>query len=177
MPKKTGNPINEDITAHELRVIDSNGEQAGIMLREKALELADSRKLDLVLISPLANPPVAKVMDYGKYRYEQQKREKEAKKKQKVIEIKEVRLTPSIDNHDLDVKASSAIKFLKEGNKVKVSLRFRGRERGRVDLGEEVMASFEEKIKDFGVPEKKPIFEGRSLMMVIRPGAQDNKKN
>jgi translation initiation factor IF-3 len=145
------------------------------MLRETALGFADSRNLDLVLISPNASPPVARVMDYGKYRYEQQKREKEAKKKQKVIQVKEVRLSPSIEEHDLFVKASHAAKFLDEGDKVKVSLRFRGRERGRTQKGFEVMERFAEVVKDNGSSEKRAAFEGRNLVMILAP-LPDNVK-
>jgi translation initiation factor IF-3 len=174
-PAPKSNPINDEITANELRVIDDNGEQAGIMLLETALGFADSRNLDLVLISPNAKPPVARVMDYGKYRYEQQKREKEAKKKQKIIQVKEVRLSPSIEEHDLHVKASHAAKFLDDGDKVKVSLRFRGRERGRTQKGYEVMERFAETVKDNGAPEKRAAFEGRNLMMILAPHADKVK--
>ena len=167
--KSKGNPVGEEITANELRVIDENGEQAGIMLREAALSLAERRGFDLVLISPSANPPVAKIMDFGKYRYDQQKREKEAKKKQRVIEVKEIRLSTFIDQHDLDVKANMAKRFLSEGDKLKVSLRFKGRERNRTDRGFEVVERFAEVIKEFGTPEKMPAMEGRSLIMIINP--------
>lgn len=139
------------------------------MLLEAALELAESSNLDLVLISPNANPPVAKVMDYGKYRYNQQKREKEAKKKQKVIQIKEIRLSTFIEKHDLEVKATNAKKFLKEGDKLKVSLRFKGRERGRTEKGFEVMERFAELVSEYGNAEKRAAFEGRSLTMIINP--------
>jgi translation initiation factor IF-3 len=139
------------------------------MLREVALSLAERQNLDLVLISPNAVPPVAKVMDYGKYRYDRQKREKEAKKKQKVIEIKEIRLSTSIEQHDLEVKASMAKKFLEGGDKLKVSLRFKGRERGRTDRGFEVVQRFTEAIKEYGMPEKSPAFEGRSLIVIVNP--------
>jgi len=139
------------------------------MLLETALNLADRRNLDLVLISPNATPPVAKLMDYGKYRYDQQKREKEAKKKQKVIQIKEIRLSTFIDTHDLSVKAGAAIRFLKDGDKLKVSLRFKGRERGRTERGFEVMTRFSELIREYGTPEKSPSFEGRSLTMIVNP--------
>jgi len=169
VPVKKGNPINDEITANELRVIDEDGEQAGIMLLETAKQLADKRKLDLVLISPTAKPPVAKVMDYGKYRYEQQKREKEAKKKQHIIQIKEVRLSTFIEQHDLEVKAKGAIKFLTEGDKVKVSLRFKGRERGRTEKGFEVMGRFAALTEEAGLPEKRAAFEGRSLIMILTP--------
>jgi translation initiation factor IF-3 len=177
MPVKKGNPINDEITAEQLRVIDEDGEQAGIMLLESALQLADKRKLDLVLISPSANPPVAKIMDYGKYRYEQQKREKEAKKKQHIIQVKEVRLGTFIEQHDLEVKAKNAVKFLKEGDKVKVSLRFKGRERGRTEKGFEVMQRFAEMSSEAGTPEKRAAFEGRSLIMILAPNAAKEKPN
>jgi translation initiation factor IF-3 len=168
-PRTKGNPINEEITANELRVIDANGEQAGIMLLETALSLADRQGFDLVLISPNADPPVAKVMDYGKYRYDQQKREKEAKKKQKIIEVKEIRLSTFIEQHDLEGKGMMAKKFLTEGDKLKVSLRFKGRERGRTERGFEVMERFSFVFKDYGTPEKMPTLEGRSLIMMINP--------
>ncbi|MDR1779096.1 MAG: translation initiation factor IF-3 [Clostridiales Family XIII bacterium] len=175
-PQKKGNPINEEITAKELRVIDENGEQAGIMLLEVAQQLAENRRLDLVLISPNASPPVARIMDYGKYRYEQQKREKEAKKKQRIIEVKEIRLSTFIEKHDLEVKTKNAIKFLKDGDKVKVSLRFKGRERGRTEKGFEVMERFSALTEDFGKAEKKPAFEGRSLIMILAPLQEKERK-
>ena len=139
------------------------------MLLETALSLADRQGLDLVLISPNANPPVAKIMDYGKYRYDQQKREKEAKKKQKIIEVKEIRLSTFIDQHDLEIKGTMAKRFLTDGDKLKVSLRFKGRERGRTDRGFEVMQRFTEAIKEYGTPEKAPALEGRSLIMIVNP--------
>ena len=139
------------------------------MLLDSALSLADRHGLDLVLISPTANPPVAKIMDYGKFRYDQQKREKEAKKKQKVIEVKEIRLSTFIEQHDLGVKGTMAKKFLTEGDKLKVSLRFKGRERGRTERGYEVMKRFADMMKEYGTPEKMPVLEGRSLIMVINP--------
>ena len=139
------------------------------MLLEAALSLADRQGLDLVLISPNADPPVAKVMDYGKYRYDQQKREKEAKKKQKIIEIKEIRLGTFIERHDLEIKGTMAKKFLSDGDKLKVSLRFKGRERGRTDRGYEVMQRFVDILKDYGTPEKLPVLEGRSLIMIVNP--------
>jgi translation initiation factor IF-3 len=142
------------------------------MLRDVALAAAEKSSLDLVLISPNANPPVAKIMDYGKYRYDQQKREKEAKKKQKVIEVKEVRLSLSIEKHDLEVKAKAASKFLKDGDKVKVSVRFKGRERGRTDSAYKVLDGFAEMISEEGTPEKRPIFEGRNLMMIVAPNPE-----
>lgn len=139
------------------------------MLFEAAMSLADRQGLDLVLISPNANPPVAKVMDFGKYRYDQQKREKEAKKKQKIIEVKEIRLSTFIEKHDLEIKGNMAKKFLAEGDKLKVSLRFKGRERGRTDRGFEVMQRFADFIQEYGTPEKIPTLEGRSLIMIVNP--------
>jgi len=163
------NYINEEIRAKELRVINADGKQAGIMGRDEALDLAEENDLDLVLISPNADPPVAKIMDYGKYHYELQKKEKEAKKKQKIIQVKEIRLSTFIEEHDIKVKANNANKFLREGNKVKVSLRFKGRERGRTANGFEVMNNFAALTDEFGKPEKKPAFEGRSLIMILAP--------
>ena len=159
-----------------MRVIDSTGEMVGILSREEALVLAEKSKLDLVEISPNATPPVAKVLDYGKYRYELQKRKKEAKKKQKTIQVKEIRLSTFIEEHDVLVKAKTACKFLKDGDKVKVSLRFRGRERDYVNKGREVMNSFAEACSEFGSIEKKPSFEGRSLTMFLSPKAAEKQK-
>jgi len=139
------------------------------MLLETALSFADRQGLDLVLISPNADPPVAKIMDYGKFRYDQQKREKEAKKKQKIIEVKEIRLSTFIEQHDLEIKGAMAKKFLADGDKLKVSLRFKGRERGRTDRGFEVMQRFTEVVKEYGTPEKTPTLEGRSLIMIVNP--------
>ncbi|MBE6030014.1 MAG: translation initiation factor IF-3 [Clostridiales bacterium] len=161
--------INEEIRDKELRVIDTDGTMLGIMSRDEALALATEKKLDLVNISPNANPPVCKILDYGKYRYELQKREKEAKKKQKTMEVKEIRLSTFIEEHDIEVKAKTAIKFLKAGDKVKVSLRFRGRERDYVAKGQDVMNKFAEVVSEVGNVEKKPEFEGRSLIMVVAP--------
>lgn len=148
----------------------------GIMSREEALDLAEKSKLDLVEISPNATPPVAKILDYGKYRYELQKRKKEAKKKQKTIQVKEIRLSTFIEEHDVLVKAKTACKFLKDGDKVKVSLRFRGRERDYVNKGREVMNSFAEACSEFGSIEKKPSFEGRSLTMFLSPKTAEKQK-
>lgn len=166
---KNKTKINEEIRENELRVIDENGTMVGIISRNEALSLADERGLDLVNVSPNANPPVCKLLDYGKYRYEQQKREKEAKKKQVSIQVKEIRLSVSIEEHDLNVKAKTATKFLKGGNKVKVSLRFRGRERNHVPQAQEVMKNFAEIISEYGEIEKNPKMEGRSLIMFISP--------
>ncbi|MGI6257575.1 MAG: translation initiation factor IF-3 [Anaerovoracaceae bacterium] len=161
--------INEEIRDRELRVISNDGEQLGIMSREEALRLSEEKNLDLVCISPNARPAVAKLMDYGKYRYEIQKKEKEAKKKQKTTQVKEIRLSTFIEDHDVQVKANTASKFLKDGDKVKVSLRFRGRERDYTAKGFEVMNKFAEAVEQIAVVEKKPKFEGRSLTMFLAP--------
>ncbi|MGF6375891.1 translation initiation factor IF-3 [Clostridiales Family XIII bacterium PM5-7] len=166
-----GNKINEEIRDKELRVIDDEGNMLGIMSRDEALDLADQKKLDLVNISPNANPPVCKILDYGKYRYELQKREKEAKKKQKTIQVKEIRLSTFIEDHDIQVKAKTACKFLEEGDKVKVSLRFRGREKDYTARGREVMQKFAEYCSEVSVVDKRPTFEGRSLTMFLAPKA------
>ncbi|MEE0740739.1 MAG: translation initiation factor IF-3 [Emergencia sp.] len=165
------NKINEEIRDKELRVIDETGQMLGVMSRDEALNLAEEKKLDLVNISPNANPPVCKILDYGKYRYELQKREKEAKKKQKTIQVKEIRLSTFIEEHDIQVKAKTACKFLQEGDKVKVSLRFRGRERDYTAKGRDVMVKFAECCSEVGTIDKKPTFEGRSLTMFLAPKA------
>ena len=166
------NKINEEIRDKELRVIDEDGTMLGIMSRDEALALAEQRKLDLVNISPNAVPPVCKILDYGKYRYEAQKREKEAKKKQRTIEVKEIRLSTFIEEHDLQVKANTASKFLKDGDKVKASLRFRGRELGHTQLGREVIDKFAELCSEFSTVEKKPVMEGRTMSMVLAPRSE-----
>ena len=164
-----GNQINEEIRDREVRLIDSDGSQLGIMGIEEALKLSVEKGLDLVNIAPKAEPPVCKIMDYGKYRYDLQKKEKDARKKQKIIELKEIRLSTFIEEHDLKVKANHANKFLGDGDKVKVSLRFRGRERDHVDVGRKVMDKFAELIEDAGTVEKAPLLEGRSLIMILAP--------
>ena len=161
--------INEEIRAREMRVISADGEQLGIMSRDEALRLAEEKNLDLVCIAPKAEPPVCKILDYGKYKYDQQKKEKEAKKKQHTTQIKEIRLSTFIEDHDIMVKAKTGAKFLKDGNKLKVSLRFRGRERDYVSTGQEVMEKFAEAVSDVGDVEKKPKFKGRSLTMILSP--------
>lgn len=163
------NQINEEIRDKELRVIDSDGTQLGIISLDEALNLAFEKKLDLVNIAPTAKPPVCKILDYGKYRYELQKKEKEARKKQKITQVKEIRLSTFIEEHDLVVKANNAVRFLKEGDKIKVSLRFKGREKDYASKGQAVMAKFAEVIAEVGVVEKKPEFEGRSLIMILAP--------
>ncbi|MGO1042485.1 translation initiation factor IF-3 [Clostridioides difficile] len=161
--------INEQIKDKEIRVLSPTGEQLGVMPTKEAQAMATSKNLDLVQISPNANPPVCKIMDYGKFRYEQARKDKEAKKKQKTIVVKEVRLRPGIEQNDLNTKANNAIKFLKKGDKVKVELRFRGRELGHKDIGKEVMLKFLEIIKEFGEPTKAPAFEGNNMVVIIDP--------
>ncbi|MGO0881405.1 translation initiation factor IF-3 [Clostridioides difficile] len=161
--------INEQIKDKEIRVLSPTGEQLGVMPTKEAQAMATSKNLDLVQISPNANPPVCKIMDYGKFRYEQARKDKEAKKKQKTIVVKEVRLRPGIEQNDLNTKANNAIKFLKKGDKVKVELRFRGRELGHKDIGKEVMLKFLDIIKEFGEPTKAPAFEGNNMVVIIDP--------
>ena len=153
----------------EVRVIGENGEQLGIMSSREALAIAEERDLDLVKISPNANPPVCKIMNYGKYLFELTKKNKEAKKNQKIVEIKEVWLSMTIDVGDLNVKARQAQKFLTAGNKVKVSIRMRGRQMAHSDLGLEVMKRFFELVKDCGTMEKQPLTEGRNIWMMLAP--------
>ena len=159
--------INEEIRDREVRVIDSDGTQLGIMPIAEAMRLADEKNTDLVKIAPQAKPPVCKIMDYGKYRFEQAKREKEAKKNQRVIEIKEVRLSLNIDTHDFETKANQAIKFIKSGNRVKVSIRFRGREMAHPENGLVTMSKFAEAVSEYGTVEKPAKLEGRSMLMFI----------
>ena len=161
--------INEGIKFKEVRVITAEGSQLGIIPVSKALEEAYAADLDLVCISPNAEPPVCKIMDYGKYRFEQAKREKDAKKNQKVVEVKEIRLGLSIDVHDFETKGKQAIKFLKSGNKVKVSIRFRGREMGHPEIGLENMNRFAEFCQDYCSVEKAAKMEGRNMLMFLAP--------
>lgn len=163
--------INEQIRDKEIRLISDTGEQLGIVSVKEAQKLADERKLDLVKIAPNAKPPVCKIMDYGKYKFDQAKKEKEARKKQKTIETKELRLSPSIDNHDIQVKVKKAIEFLKNGDKVKVSIRFRGRELGRTSGGEAILENFVASVAEFGVVDKPAKMEARSLVMFLAPKA------
>ena len=143
--------INEQIRDKEIRLISNDGEQLGIMSARDAQKIADEKSLDLVKISPQAKPPVCKIMDYSKYKFDQAKREKEARKKQKTVAVKELRLSPNIDTHDVQVKVKNAIKFLQEGNKVKISIRFRGRELGRTDAAVEIMNDFAAQVAEYGV--------------------------
>ena len=160
---------NEEIKFKEVRVINSDGSQLGVLPIEKAIEAAYAQDLDLVNISPNAQPPVCKIMDYGKYRFEQAKREKEQRKNQKVVEVKEIRLGLSIDVHDFETKGKHARRFLEDGNKVKVSIRFRGRELGHPEIGLETMSRFADFCKDFCVVEKAAKMEGRNMLMFLAP--------
>ena len=163
--------INEQIRDKEVRLIDQEGEQVGIVSSKEAQRLADEAKLDLVKIAPNAKPPVCRIMDYGKYRFDMAKKEKEAKKKQKVIDIKELRLSPNIDTHDVQVKVIKAIEFLKDGDKVKVSIRFRGREIGHSKTAVTILEDFASQISEFGVVDKAPKMEAKSLVMFLAPKA------
>lgn len=168
--------INEEIRIKEVRVTDANGEQLGIMATRDALRLAEERHLDLVEVAPKARPPVCRIMDFGKYRYEQQKREKEAKKKQKVVTIKEVKLRPNIEQHDFDVKLKNAAKFIGEGNKVKITIMFRGRELSHPELGNELLDRAVEKLGDTVLVERTAKLEGKNMTMVVSPKSQKATK-
>ena len=159
--------INEQIRDKEVRVIGENGEQLGIMSAKEALKLAEEAELDLVKIAPTAKPPVCKIIDYGKYRYEQARKEKEAKKKQKTVDVKEVRLSPNIDKNDLNTKVNSAKKFIQKGDKVKVTLRFRGREMAHMQTSKHILDDFADMLKDVASVEKPAKLEGRSISMVL----------
>lgn len=165
--------INDDIRAREVRLIGSDGEQIGVVSKNEALDHAYDAGLDLVLVSPKAKPPVCKIIDYGKFKYEEEKRAKEAKKKQAVINVKEVRMSPNIDTHDLETKANQANKFLKSGDRVKVTIRFRGREMAHQNQGREVLNDFAELTKDFGKIDKKPKMEGRNMSMFLSPSTEE----
>ena len=161
--------INEEIRDREVRVVDQNGAQLGVMPVKQALDMAEEMQLDLVKIAPQARPPVCKIMDYGKYRFEQSKKEREFRKNQRVITVKEVRLSATIEDHDIDVKLKNAIKFLKDGNKVKATIRFRGRQITHSEIGRQVMTEFAERIKEYGTVDKAPQIEGRNMSMMISP--------
>lgn len=160
--------INEQIEFSKVQVVDSDGQKIGLLPIRKAIELAEEEGLDLVLVSPNPSNPVCKILDYSKYKFEMNKKAKESKKKQKVIEIKEVRLSPNIDRHDLEVKAKNANKFIEQGNKVKVAMRFRGRELNFIDQGREIMDSFKELITEAQV-DKEAKMEGKNLVMFLVP--------
>jgi len=161
--------INEDIRDKDVRLIDNDGTMLGIMATKEAQKLAVSKNLDLVKIAPQGVPPVCKIMDYGKYMFELAKKEKEARKNQKIISIKEVRVSPSIEDHDFEFKVKNAYKFLKDGDKVKVSVKFRGREMHYTSIGIEILDKFAELVKDVGIVEKKPKLEGKSMIMILNP--------
>jgi len=160
-------PINEQIKASKVQIIDDEGKKVGPISVDEALEMAYDKKLDLVLVAPNAEIPVCKLMNYGKYKFEQAKREKEAKKKQKVLETKEIRITPNIEDHDFGFKAKNARKFIEDGNKVRVTVRFRGREFNYVKLGEDILNEFIEELSDIAVPEKKPVLEGKNMFIIL----------
>lgn len=161
--------INEEIRAREVRVIGSDGEQLGIMSGREAQQLAYEKHLDLVEIAPTAKPPVCRIMDYGKYRYEQQKREKESRKKQKTFDIKEVKLRPGIEEHDFNVKFKNAVRFLEDGDKVKVTIMFRGRELSYPELGEVLLNKMAAQLKEMAVVERQPKLEGKNMIMIVAP--------
>lgn len=168
--------INEEIRVREVRVTSATGEQLGIMATRDALVMAEEQHLDLVEVAPKARPPVCRIMDFGKYRYEQQKREKEAKKKQKVITIKEVKLRPNIEQHDFDVKLKNALRFVQDGNKVKVTIMFRGRELSHPELGKEVLSRVAEKLGDTVSIERNAKLEGKNMTMIVAPKVQKSSK-
>ena len=159
--------INEQIRDREVRLIGENGEQLGIMSAREAFKIAQEAELDLVKVAPMAKPPVCKIIDYGKYKYEQTRKEKEARKKQKTVEVKEVRLSPNIDTNDLNTKINNAKKFISKGNKVKVTLRFRGREMAHVQQSKHILDDFAETLADVAVVEKPAKMEGRAMSMVL----------
>ena len=160
-------PTNGQIRAKEVQLISETGEKLGIVPLARALELSTEKKLDLVLVSPNSQVPVCKIMNYGKYKFEQAKKEKEAKKKQRTQETKELRITPNIEEHDFGFKAKNARKFLEDGNKVKITVRFRGRELNNTKLGEQVLNQFIENLEDISVVEKKPKLEGKNMFIIL----------
>lgn len=161
--------INEQIRDKEVRLIDNDGTQLGVMPLKDAVRLADEKKMDLAKISPTAKPPVCKIMDYSKFKFDQAKKEKEARKKQKTIDIKELRLSPNIDVHDVEVKLKKAIEFLKEGDKVKVTIRFRGRELGHTQIAYSILNDFASRVSEYGVVEHPPKMETKSMAMFLGP--------
>jgi len=167
--RETGPRVNDRIRAPEIRLIGADGENIGVVTPVRALALAEEAGLDLVEISPGAVPPVCKIMDFGKFKYEQQKKEAEARKNQKIIEIKEIKFRPGTDTHDYEVKMRSVVRFLEEGDKVKVTLRFRGREMAHMDLGRELLERVAEDVKEIGKIESMPRVEGRQMVMMVTP--------
>ena len=167
--------INEEIRAKEVRIVGEDGEQVGVMQTARALELAYEKDLDLVLIAPNAEPPVCRIMDYGKYRFERDKKEKEARKKQTTVEVKEIQLSCRIDTHDFETKVKHAHRFLGDGNKVRVVVKFRGREMSHLDIGRELLEKFEQACSGMGQVDKRPALEGRFMSMIVNPVKQPNK--
>ena len=160
-------PINEQIRATEVQIITDEGQKVGPISLNEALDMAFEKKLDLVLVAPNSEVPICKLMNYGKYKFEQAKREKEAKKKQKTFELKEIRITPNIEDHDFGFKCKNAKKFIEDGNKVKITVRFRGRELNYVKQGEAVLNKFIEELADVATPEKKPVLEGKNMFIIL----------
>ncbi|MGI6132571.1 MAG: translation initiation factor IF-3 [Bacillota bacterium] len=161
--------VNEEIRAREVRVVDDNGEQLGIMALRDALRAAAERNLDLVEVAPTARPPVCRIMDFGRFKYEQSKRDREARKKQHIVSIKEVRMTPKIEDHDFEVKVKNAEKFLREGDKVKVSVRFRGREIVHSDIAQRLLREMAATLSEVSSMEREPRVEGRNMIMILSP--------
>ncbi|WP_421883718.1 translation initiation factor IF-3 [Pacificispira sp.] len=168
-PTKEGPRVNEEITARQVRVIDDDGENHGVITVEEGIRIAEAAGLDLVEVSPNADPPVCKILDYGKFKYEQQKRKNEARKKQKTIEVKEIKFRPNIEQHDYEVKMRALKKFIEEGDKVKVTLRFRGREMAHQELGLEVLQRVQAEMDEQAKVEQRPNMEGRQMIMVLAP--------
>ena len=168
-PTRDGPRVNEEINALKLRLVDERGQMIGVVSRSDALTRASEAGLDLVEVAPGADPPVAKILDYGKYKYEEQKKKNEARKKQKIIEVKEIKLRPGIDDHDYDVKMRSMVKFIEEGDKVKVTMRFRGRELAHQDLGMNVLMRVKDDLDKVAKVEQTPRMEGRQMTMVMSP--------
>jgi translation initiation factor IF-3 len=168
-PTREGPRVNEEILVPRVRLVDESGQMVGVVGRNEALEMAGEAGLDLVEVAPGADPPVCKILDYGKFKYEEQKKKNEARKKQKVIEVKEIKLRPGIDDHDYDVKMRSMVKFIEEGDKVKVTMRFRGRELAHQDLGMNVLMRVRDALDQIAKIEQFPRMEGRQMIMVLAP--------
>lgn len=161
--------VNEEIRVKDVRLVDDTGEQLGVMPSKEALKIAQGKGLDMVMVAPNAKPPVCKIMDVGKYKYEQSKREREARKKQRIINVKEVKLRPNIEDHDFEVKTRNAIRFLEDGDKVKVTIMFRGREVSHPELGRELLVRVAEVVKELATVERNPKLEGRNMTMFLSP--------
>ena len=169
--------LNEDIREPEVRLISETGEQLGIMSGEEALRVAEEREMDLVLISPQAKPPVCRIMDYGKYRFEQTKKEKEARKNQRIIEVKEIRMSPGIGDNDFNTKLKNGQKFLMDGDRLKVTVRFRGREMAHTSIGEELLKNFAAQCAEIATMDKNPKLEGRNMSLFLSPKAPEKQAN